>query len=79
MKRGVLMMVEILSVVQANQANVPLLEGLRGLPGMGQIMPFILWKPLLALLLVPGFLGLTLVILLMVWICLLYTSDAADE
>ena len=68
MKRGVLMMVEILSVVQANQANVPLLEAFKGLPGMSQIMPFILWKPLLALLLVPGFLGLTLVILLMVWI-----------
>jgi len=58
----------ILSIVQANQANIPLLEALRGLPGIGQILPFILWKPLLALLLVPGFLGLTLVILLMVWI-----------
>jgi len=69
-KRGAEKMegLSILSIVQANQANIPLLEGLRGLPGIGQILPFILWKPLLALLLVPGFLGLTLVILLMVWI-----------
>jgi len=69
-KRGAEKMegLSILSIVQANQANIPLLEGLRGLPGVGQIMPFILWKPLLALLLVPGFLGLLLVVLLMVWI-----------
>jgi len=60
--------ISILSIVQANQANIPLLEGLRGLPGVGQILPFILWKPFLALLLVPGFLGLLLVVLLMVWI-----------
>lgn len=69
-KRGAEKMegISILSIVQANQANIPMLEAFRGLPGMSQIMPFILWKPLLALLLVPGFLGLTLVILLMVWI-----------
>ena len=33
--------ISILSIVQANQANIPMLEAFRGLPGMGQILSLI--------------------------------------
>ncbi len=55
----------ILENILENRANIPVIEQmLGGIPGVD----LILWKPFLALIFMPGFAGLMIVIMLMVWI-----------
>lgn len=55
----------------SNKVNIPLLEPLFDfllkIPLIKYIVAFILWKPVFALLFVPGFLSLMLVVVFMIW------------
>ncbi len=61
----------LVSSIMSNQVSIPLLQPIFDLllriPMIKLIVAFILWRPIFALLIVPGFISLMIVVIFMVW------------
>ena len=58
----------LLNTIRDNGVSIPLLEPLLAIPGIGDMLAFILWKPFFVLILIPGFATLGLMLLILPWI-----------